>query len=187
MSAHANQIIEKKHTRHSKSAECGDNILRRRIRVEQQTQVNQRLENAQDMNMLIKYSRTMYTIKTSLIWTSNTYSDLCIVLHTICRENVAIVWYATGMDERQRCSETIHWELKLRSSHAVISTTRAHWKSWMKSHANVHQKHTEPNKTTQIKNYVLGGSIRLERMHYFVRRHQGDKGKRHTLFMRSAA
>lgn len=42
----------------------------------------------QDMNMLIKWlSRGIGTpIKTLLIWTSNTYSDLCIVLHTICRK-----------------------------------------------------------------------------------------------------
>lgn len=40
---------------------------------------NAQVENVEDINMLIKCSRAVYTIKTSLIWTSNTYSDLCIV------------------------------------------------------------------------------------------------------------
>lgn len=50
-------------------------------------------KTVKDINILIKYSRTMYTIKTSLIWTSNTYSDLCIVLHTICREIKLFAFY----------------------------------------------------------------------------------------------
>lgn len=75
---------KRKHT-HRTNIWANRRIKKEIEREQKKKSTNAQVENAKDINSLIKYSRVVYTLKTSLIWTSNTYSDLCIVLHTICR------------------------------------------------------------------------------------------------------